>query len=111
MLDAAGHAASPEGIMWVNYWWARGSHLMTIVRPTVSKDRMYYEWWLSKKVVDDLIPTSKFAFPLHSIAGLQESGWTNRVQNNSMSLCLPEWRRGTTFTQDQIIISPLWHGR
>jgi hypothetical protein len=48
-IDKVGFAASAEGWLWFNFWWARGSYLAGCQEPVVSGDRWYYETWLHRR--------------------------------------------------------------
>jgi hypothetical protein len=46
-IQKAGYTVSEDGFPWFNFWWARASHVQSLVRPVVTEDRYYYESWIS----------------------------------------------------------------
>lgn len=47
-INKIGLAASEQGWMWFNFWWARGSYLINCEEPIITPDRYYYEDWLHR---------------------------------------------------------------
>lgn len=46
-LNKVGAAPSPTGFVWYNMYYARASYVQSLVNPTISSNRYYYEAWLS----------------------------------------------------------------
>lgn len=118
-LYVAGHAVSPEGIAWVNFWWARASFIKTRVEPEFENSRFYYETWLSiesKSYYPYTIQSTNYSVDNKISSTVEDENANNegmrggRFRNISahvMSLCLPEWKIGTTFTFAEIINAPI----
>lgn len=52
-IDKVGYCASKEGLMWYNFWYARGSYINQIEKPIKTIRRHYYEDWLMRIVNED----------------------------------------------------------
>ena len=47
-VNKAGYAASGDGFLWYNFWWARASYIAGCEIPIITERRHYYEDWLAK---------------------------------------------------------------
>jgi len=46
-INKIGHVPAEEGWIWFNFFWTRGSYLITCENPIITDNRYYYESWLS----------------------------------------------------------------
>lgn len=119
-LNKAGYAASPDGFIWLNFWFARASYLQTLVAPVISDNRWYYEDWLGRLDVDAKWPTLwSIEFPeTHKSFqhGTVEQGSDLEVvyfgssARDCLSLCKPSLPIGTNFTSISVwkFCRPSW---
>jgi hypothetical protein len=52
VVEKAGFAASSNGFIWFNFWWARASYIAGCPRPILTERRHYYEDWLGRRARD-----------------------------------------------------------
>jgi hypothetical protein len=45
-IDKIGYQTSPNGGIFINFWYTRGSYINNVEIPIISKNRFYYESWL-----------------------------------------------------------------
>jgi len=110
-LNKAGYAASEQGFIWLNFWFARASYLQMLVNPVITDNRYYYEDWLGRVDKKKLWPKLwQIEFPLahtseNSSAGLEspnELGDFSGGAKDCLSLCKPNLPIGTHFTSKTV---------
>ena len=47
IINKIGYIPSQEGWIWFNFFWTRGSYLITCENPIITNNRYYYESWLN----------------------------------------------------------------
>lgn len=96
-LNKAGYAAAPDGFIWFNFMWVRGSYLHDVVRPYPTSQRYYYEHWLAyleKDRIFNRTTIEHYEYVEHlSFERGQLSGC-----GDSWSMCLGSYHRGISFT-------------
>lgn len=119
-LNKAGYAASPDGYIWLNFWFARASYLQTLVTPVISDNRYYYEDWLARLDVDAKWPalwSIEFPETHKSIrhgkveqGSELENGYFGSNARDCLTLCKPRLPIGTNFTKNSIwkFCRPSW---
>lgn len=62
-IDKIGIVSGTSGLMWYNFWYARGSYIYAVEQPIKTLRRHYYEEWLGRYLYD-LQDTSEIERPL-----------------------------------------------
>jgi len=62
-IDKIGILSGLNGIIWYNFWYARGSYIYTVEEPIKTSRRHYYEDWLGRSLYD-LHDTSDIERPI-----------------------------------------------
>lgn len=122
-LNKAGYGASPEGFIWLNFWFARASYIRTLVCPIISRNRYYYEDWLARIDRKHLWPrVMSMDFPesnkenastaiLEQNTGLEEGALTG-TSADCMSMCKFSVPLGHNFTKHSVWkCRPMWLDR
>ena len=122
MLNKAGYAASPEGWIWLNFWFARASYIQKLVPPIISDNRYYYEDWLVRFDKDGKWPRLwSMEFPethksisnadgkIEQGSGLEEGSFASSSAD-CLSLCKPRLPVGLNFTKHSLwkFCRPTW---
>jgi len=55
-IDKIGCFPAAGGFIWNNFWYARASYIQKLLPPTITKNRYYYEAWLSYLDNDKIWP-------------------------------------------------------
>jgi len=121
-LNKAGYAASPEGWIWLNFWFARASYIQKLVPPIISDNRYYYEDWLvrfDKNVGWPRVWSMEFPETHKSISNSDgkveqgsdlEVGYFGSSSADCLSLCKPRLPLGINFTKQSLwkFCKPSW---
>lgn len=96
-LNKAGYAVAPDGFVWFNFMWVRGSYLHDVVRPYPTSHRYYYEHWVAhldnnkifdRSTIKHFYHVEQSSFGRGQLSGCGD-GW---------SMCLVSYKRGISFT-------------
>jgi len=50
-IDKVGHSFHPQGFVWFNFWWVRGSYCRLLEKPIETQRRHYYEDYLCRRPI------------------------------------------------------------
>jgi hypothetical protein len=64
-IDKIGVLSGMNGIIWYNFWYARGSYIYTVEKPIKTSRRHYYEEWLGRSLYDLSDNTPNSERPVH----------------------------------------------
>jgi hypothetical protein len=106
-LQTAGYAIGDKGNAWFNFWWARSSYLARLVEPKLTRDRYYFEHWLSfmRPDVCDRPDRVRLAYNGDgtSCQTVYPAAFAYSGPENSISLC-PGAQGVTSFPEDLDLI-------
>jgi hypothetical protein len=86
-VDVAGYAVSAWGFVWFNFFYARASHVRTLLPPVESEDRFYYEHWLGKHAHRDPAPPMP-GFARETEPRPRGTGWFSGNALSGLSMCI-----------------------